>query len=103
GLQQDRGRRPPLAVAGAHRRPAVRRRPGDADRTRPAAQTPRGVGRLHHRTVERDGARQLLRRGAGARVHGAVRADLGGEVDRRPDRPLCLQQEPQPVGGREQP
>jgi len=92
-----------LRFAGLERHPAVRRRPGDPDRTRPAAPAPRAVGRLHARRLERQPARQLLRRSAGTRFYGTVRADLGCEVDPRRDAALQLQQGDQRDIRRKQP
>ena len=103
GLQQDRGQGAQFAIARADRRAAVRRCTGDADRAWPAAQAPRRLGRLHGGRLERDGPRELLRRSAGPGLHGAVRADVGSEMDRRPDRALHIQQEPEPVGRDQQP
>jgi hypothetical protein len=103
GLQPHQGEGPPLRFAGAQRHPAVRRFPGDPDRTRPAAPAPRAVGRLHDGRLERQPARQLLRRSAGPGLHRALRADLGGQVDPRRHAALQLQQGGQRDGRCEQP
>jgi outer membrane receptor protein involved in Fe transport len=91
-VSTDRGQGAPLAVAGAERRPAVRRRPGDADRTRPAAPAPRGGGRLHDGAMEREHPRQLLSAKCRARALRALHPDLGSEVAGRPER--CAMRSP---------
>ena len=82
-LQPHQGHGPPFAIAGADRRPAVRRCAGDADRTRPAAPAPRAVGRLHERQWNGNVRANYYGEVQGQGFTAPFVADLGSQVDRR--------------------